>query len=609
MQKAMIATISLAVSAFSLYTAIFGRFTAILQRGIFLGMIMVLALLMKPAKENAPKWTRVIDYIGVVATIICTIYMVNTFHSYADRIGIVNNTDTILGLAIIIILLELCRRVVGIPLTVVCLCFLGYAFYGNIVPGYFGHMGYSINRIVSMMYLTTNGIYGSAMSAAATFVAIFIVFGAFLEKTGGSKAFIDFTTAIVGNRRGGPAKVAVLASALTGTISGSAVANVTTTGTFTIPLMKKIGYRAKIAGAVEAVASSGGAILPPVMGSAAFVMSEMTGIPYSQIALASTIPAIIYYFAIYFVVDFEAAKHKIGQLGAKDIPEFKSTIKQSLMFFIPLGTLLFSLIVLKLTIIKSAMYAITSIIIASFFTEKNKITPKVAFEILVDAAKKMVLVTIACASAGIVVGVVTLTGLGLKLSGTLLLLGKSSLLLTLVICMFGAIVISMGLPATPGYIVFSVLAAPALIKLGVPALAAHLFIFYYACFAPMTPPVAISSYAAAGISGSNPIETALQAFRYVIPAFIIPYFFIYAPEIMAQGPVLSILLAALTGIIGVFAISAANVGWLIDKLKWYERTFMVLVGLMLIIPEVITDVLGVSSLAVFILIKRYARNK
>lgn len=590
--------LALGISGFALYTALFGRLTAILQRGIFLGVIMALAFLVKPMKKDAPKWTRAIDCLCAIASLACTIYIVYSFESYQFRVGLVNHWDTFFGILYLLLLLELCRRTVGTPLLVVCVVALLYGFFGNLLPGFYSHSGYSANRIASTMLLSTTGIFGSAMSAASTFVAIFVLFGTFLEETGGSQAFIDFTTAIAGKYRGGPAKIAVLASALTGTISGSPVANVTTTGVFTIPLMKKVGYEPKTAGAVEAVASSGGSILPPIMGSGAFIMSEMAGIAYSAICLASVIPALIYYFAIYFVVDFTAAKNNLGRVSDEDMKTVRETLKKSLMFFVPLTVLIVSMMVLKYTIIKSAMYSIVTILISSYFTKDHRITPKVFIRMLISAAKKMILVTIACGASGIVVGIISLTGLGLKLSGTLLELGANNLLLTLMLCMLGAIIISMGLPSTPGYIVFSVLTVPALTQLGVPLLAAHLFIFYYCCMAPMTPPVAIASYAAAGISGANPMATSLQAFRFVIPAFIIPYFFIYAPAIMGNGTVLEVAQSAITGVIGVMLFSAGNVGWLVENLKWYERMFAFACGMALVIPGTLTDLIGIAGLAI-----------
>lgn len=598
MYNIIVTILSLGISGFALYTALFGRLTAVLQRGIFLGAIMTLAFLIRPISKKAPKWTKIIDYVCSALAAACTFYIVKEFPTYQFRVGIVNKWDTIVGLVFIVLLLELCRRVIGTPLFVVCLVALVYGFLGNHLPGFYSHSGYSANRIATTMIMSTSGIFGSAMAAAATFVAIFMLFGSFLEETGGSKAFMDFSTAVAGKYRGGPAKIAVFASALTGTISGSPVANVTTTGVFTIPLMQKVGYDDKTAGAVEAVASSGGSILPPVMGSGAFIMSEMTGIMYADICLASAIPAIIYYCAIYFVVDFLAAKKNLRGVDKSDMKSVKETIRKSLLFFIPLTVLIVCMLVLKMTIIRSAMFGILAIILTSYFTADRKITPKVFFEMLISAAKKMILVTIACGASGIVVGIITLTGLGLKLSGTLLELGGNSLLLTLMLCMLGAIIISMGLPSTPGYIVFSVLTVPALTKLGIPLLAAHLFIYYYCCFAPMTPPVAIASYAAAGISGGNPMKTSLQAFRFVIPAFIIPYFFIYAPQIMGQGSALLVLQAAATGIIGVIAFAAGNIGWLAEDLQWYERALAFAFGICCVVPDSITDLIGVVGIVV-----------
>jgi TRAP transporter 4TM/12TM fusion protein len=482
------------------------------------------------------------------------------------------------------------------------LIFLAYGFFGFFVPGYFGHEGYSLGRIVTMMYLTTEGLFGSAASAAATFVAMFIIFGTFLEKSGGSQVFIDFATAIGGRMRGGPAKVAVISSALTGSINGSPVANVTTTGTFTIPLMKKVGYKPHVAGAVEAVASSGGSILPPVMGAGAFVMAEMAGLQYSQIIIAAAIPAILYYLSIFFVVDFEAAKNNLKGLAKDEIPDIKETMKKGLLLLIPLAVLIYFLAIAKVSVSRSALYAILSILILSVFNPGGRIGFKTLIEILETSAKRMILVSVACAAAGLVVGIITLTGIGLKLSGVLLLVGQNSLFLSLLLVMAGTIVIGMGLPPTPAYIVFSVLAVPALMKLGVPLLAAHMFVFFFSCFAPITPPVSLASYTAAGIADAHPMKTGWTAFAFALPAFIIPFMFIYGPQLMAQGTPLEVFYSFITASIGVIAFASATVGWFIRDLQAYQRLMLLVGAFTLVVPGVITDLIGAALLIVVLLI-------
>ncbi|WP_102344763.1 TRAP transporter permease [Bacillus sp. Marseille-P3661] len=607
MFRIIVLVFTLALSIFTLYTAIFGLLTPVLQRSIHIGLVMVIAFLLYPLKEGS-KWLRVIDYLGISILISSIVYLHYSYGTLMERIGYENLWDTLFGTIFIVVLLELCRRVVGFPLMIIALLFICYAIWGNIVPGFYGHEGYPLSRIVTTMFLTTEGVFGSALGAAATFVAIFIIFGTFLEKSGGSQSFIDLTTSIGGRKRGGPAKVAVLSSALTGSINGSAVANVSSTGVFTIPLMKKVGYTPKIAGSIEAVASTGGSILPPIMGSGAFVMSEMAGIPYSTIILACAIPSILYYFSIYFVVDFEAAKNNIGQLSEDEIPKLKETLKRGLLFIIPLAVLIFCIVILKLSIVRSGLYSILSILLISLFNPKGRIDFKNFIDILSTSAKRMILVSIACATAGLIVGVITLSGLGLKLSGTLMEVGQNSLFLTLVLTMIGAIVIGMGLPSTPAYIVFSVLSVPALVNLGVPLLTAHLFVFYFASFAPITPPVALASYAAAGISGSNPLGTAMQSFIFGLPAFVIPFMIIYGPELIGQGTAVNIIIGFISGCLGVMAFAGCTTSWFLDKLNYLERFVMLSIGVLLIIPGIITDSLGLGLLAVIIFIKFFKKR-
>jgi TRAP transporter 4TM/12TM fusion protein len=605
--KIVVTITCLAVSSFTLYTAIFGQLTPVLQRSIHIGLILILTFLLYPITKKT-KASRIIDYLMILSVITATIYLYFSYATLMQRIGFENLWDTIFGTLFIVLVLEACRRVVGWSLTLIAGLFLAYGLWGFVVPGYFGHEGYDLSRLATTMYLTTEGVFGSALGAAATFVAMFIVFGTFLEKSGGSQVFIDLAVSIGGRRRGGPAKVAVFASALTGTINGSPVANVTTTGTFTIPLMKKVGYSPQVAGAVEAVASTGGFILPPIMGAGAFVMSEMTGIAYSEIAIAATIPAFLYYLSIYFVVDFEAAKKNLRGMSKDEVPDFKETFKKGILLLTPLFVLIFFLVFVKVSIIRSALYAILAVLVVSFFNRdrEHRISFKRFFEILETSAKRMILVSVACATAGLVVGIITLSGLGLKLSGVLLEVGESSLFLTLILTMIGAIIVGMGLPPTPAYIVFSVLATPALVKLGVPLLAAHLFVFYYAAFAPVTPPVCLAAFTAAGISGSHPLKTGVTAFLFALPAFIIPFLFVYGPEMMAQGTAFEIMWSVITGSIGIIAFSGCSVGWLLKKLVIYQRILLLIGGLTLVIPGLLTDAIGAGIIMVTLLLIKFS---
>ncbi|MFD1414495.1 TRAP transporter permease [Oceanobacillus jeddahense] len=607
MIRKLILIISLTISIFTLYTAIFGLLTPVLQRGVHVGLILVLGLLVFPVKKEA-KALRIIDFLAILFVISSIVYLYFSYGTLMHRIGYENIWDNLFGGIFILLLLEMCRRIVGLPLTIIAGIFLAYGFWGNLVPGFFGHEGYDLSRMITTMFLTTEGIFGSAAGAAATFVAMFIIFGTFLEKSGASQIFINLATAVGGKRRGGPAKIAVFASALTGSVNGSPVANVTTTGVFTIPLMRKVGYTKNVSGAVEAVASTGGSILPPIMGAGAFVMAELTGLSYASIALAAIIPAILYYASIYFVVDFEAAKKNLRGLKEDELPNLKEALKKSFIVAIPLIVLIISIAVLQVSITRSALYSILSIIILSLI--RRKINIKLFIEILEVSAKRMLLVSVACATAGLVVGVITLSGLGLKLAGTLMTLGQDSLFLTLLLTAVGAIIIGMGLPPTPSYIIFSVLTAPALIELGIPVLAAHLFVFYFTCLAPVTPPVALAAYTAAGISEGKPMQTAFYAGYFALPAFLVPFMFIYGPELLMDGSFLEILISFSTAVIGVISFAGGIIGWFMKPISWYLRVLMFGAGFALIIPSTIGAVIGIILLAtVVILIKYVIKDK
>lgn len=605
--RTIILIISLGVTLFSIYTSIFGQITPVLQRSTHITLILLLVFLMYPLKKES-KILRIVDYMIAAFALGAGIYLYSSYGSILLRVGAANIWDVVFGTGLVLIVLEACRRVVGWSLTSIAIIFLAYGFFGNYVPGFFGHIGYSVERIVTTMYLTSEGIFGPALAAAATLVAMFVILGTFLEKSGASQVFIDLACALGGKRRGGPAKVAVIASALTGSINGSPVANVTTTGIFTIPLMKRIGYKPHVAGAIEANASTGGSILPPIMGAGAFVMAEMAGIPYSTIVTAAIIPAILYYLSLYFVVDFEAAKKNLRGLKDEEVPKLKETLKKGLVLFIPLLVLVYFLVIAKVSVTRAAMFSILAVLIVSFFSVNGRIGFKSLIEILESSAKRMILVSVACAAAGLVVGIITLTGVGLKFSGILVDIGQDSLFLTLILTMIGTIIIGMGLPPTPAYIVFSVLAVPALLKLDIPLLTAHMFVFYFACFAPITPPVCLAAFTAAGISDSHPMRTGLTSFVYALPAFMIPFLFIYGPELMGNGSLPDIVLGVITASIGLLAYAAAIVGWLIIDLKVIERLLLFGGSILKIIPGLVLDTVG-FALFLFTLLLIWIRKR
>ena len=498
-----------------------------------------------------------------------------------------------MGVTLLVLVIEATRRCVGIPLVIVAIVFLAYAFWGPYMPSLIGHRGYDLSRIAAQMFITGEGIFGTPMAVMTTFVFAFIVFGCFLEVTGGARLFIDLAFALTGRFAGGPAKTAVVASGLLGTISGSSLANVVTTGSFTIPLMKSCGYKPSFAGGVEASASSAGQIMPPVMGAAAFIMSEMTGIPYLSICLSAAIPAVLYYVSVMLSVDLEARRTNLKTVDKKDIPPLWGTTKRCLPLIFPIVTLV-GLLVVGYTPLKVALYATIVMIIGSFFSKETRMNKDRFYEALTKSSYNSVSVCVACAVCGVVTGVITLTGIGLKLSDLILQISGGDLLYTLILTMIASIILGMGLPTTAKYIVLSAIAAPALVKLGVPLIGAHLFILYFGVIAEVTPPVALTSYAGAAVAKAPGVETAIQGLKISIGAFFIPFMFCYYPSLLFVDTSPSGMFFGLfSSFIGLTCLSSASIGYFFGPMKIWLRMVM-FVGVILVVnPSPITDIAGV----------------
>jgi len=486
------------------------------------------------------------------------------------------------------------RRCVGLPLVIVAAVFLLYAFFGPYMPRLIGHRGYDLDRVAAQMFLTAEGIFGTPMAVMTTFVFAFVVFGCFLEATGGAKLFIDLAFALTGRFAGGPAKTAVVASGLLGTISGSALANVVTTGPFTIPLMKSCGYRPSFAGGVEASSSSAGQIMPPVMGAAAFIMAEMTGISYLSICLSAAIPAVLYYVSVFLSVDLEARRTRLKTVPRDQIPPLWATTKRCLPLLFPIFTLI-ALLVVGYTPLKAALYATIVMVAASMFGRETRMTPSRLYEAMTKSSYNSVTVCIACAVCGIVTGVITLTGIGLKLSDLILHFCPADSCFPRSFDDGGSIILGMGLPTTAKYIVLSAIAAPALVKLGVPLVGAHLFILYFGVIAEVTPPVALTSYAGAAIAKAPGVETALQGLKISIGAFFIPFMFCYYPSLLfvnVTAP--GMFFGLFSSFVGLTCLSAASIGYFFGPMKLWLRLVM-FVGTMLVIhPSAFTDVAGLG---------------
>lgn len=591
--KLIVSTIAISWSLYQLYTAIFGALPSQLHRAIHLGFALTLTFLIYPRKKSLyKKGIQIYDIILALLGASVALYWIFNYRSILYRAGDSILPDIIMGGMAIIILIEAGRRVSGLPIITIASVFLAYCYVGPYMPMALAHRGFDVERIITHMYLTTEGIIGIPTGVSASFVFLFILYGAFLEKTGIGQFFIDIANAIAGKAVAGPAKVAVVTSALEGTISGSSVANVVGSGSFTIPMMKKLGYRPEFAGAVEAAASTGGQIMPPVMGAAAFLMAEFIGIPYTSIILSAAIPAILYFTGVFAGVHFEG--HKIGLKGlSKDqIPNAWKVLKSRGHLILPIIGIIYFL-VSGLTPAKAAAAGIGLAVGCSFISKETRMKPMDIVNALENGAKTAVGIAIVAATAGIIVGVVTLTGLGLKLANGIVSLAGGNLFFTMFLTMIASLILGMGTPTTANYIITSTIAAPALLQLGVPIIAAHMFVFYFGIIADLTPPVCVAAFAASGLAKGEPIRTGLISTKLAIGAWIIPYIFVYSPSLlMIDTTILEVIIVFCTSIIGMTAVSAGIANCFFTHTTMIERVLLIIGGLMLIVPEIYSSIAG-----------------
>lgn len=608
--------ILIAFSLFQIYTGMFGQYTAYVQRTVHLGFALVLIFLLFPAKKGGAKrkvaWY---DYILAVLSVIVAGYWPVYYDTIVQQLGGVTEAQLIIGSVAILLVLEASRRAVGLPIVIVAGAFLAYAYFGPQMPGALAHRGLSLNQLVNSMFFTTEGILGTPLAVSSTYIFLFLLFGAFLVQTGVGTYFNDLALAIAGKRVGGPAKVAIFSSALNGTISGSSVANTVTTGSYTIPMMKKLGYHKNFAGAVEAASSTGGQLMPPIMGAAAFLMIEFAGESYWDIAKAATIPALLYFTGIWIVTHFEAKRIGLLGLPSDQLPN-KLEVLKKIHLLIPILAIVW-LLFQGFSIERTALYGIAITIIVSLFRKDTRITPSKFIVALTSGARTALGVAAATACAGIIVGVVTRTGLGLKfgnmlvdIAGTLAFNVDMQLILTLVFTMIASIILGMGSPTTANYIITSTIALPAILALNdqldvaVPVLAAHMFVFYFGIVADITPPVALAAFAATGISGGEPMRTGGNAVKLAIAAFIIPYMFVLQPEIlMIDTNVWEVTFIVITALMGMNAIGASMVGYWYRKIPWYVRIIAFLTGLLLMYPGTMSDIIGIPAFALLIILQ------
>ncbi len=601
MTDMLVMLLSLAFTTYHLYCALFGVPEPIYFRGVHLMFALVLTFLIytgfKVQKDAAP---GVFDWLFVVGSVASIGYMFVEYEYFISRFATVDDLkpmDWFLGLTLVFLVLEAARRVLGAALSITALFFIAYALlFTSLEP----------QIMLDQVYMTLDGILGIPISVCATYIVLFIIFGAFVEKTGTGQLFMDFGMALAGAKPGGPAKVAVITSGMFGTISGSAVSNVMTTGVFTIPLMKRIGYRPAFAGAVEAVASTGGQIMPPIMGAAAFVMAEYLAVSYLTVAAYAIIPAFLYYLAVYAAVHFEARRTGMKGLPKPDLPQMGKVLRDRGHQFIPLfvitGVLLYGY-----SAPYAAMCGIASVfpVAAMRKTTRHYVRPRILLEALVLAAKDTLTIATACAVAGIVIGVILLSGVAIEFTSFVVNLSQSNLVLALILTAIAGIILGMGLPTTPAYIIQVALLVPAVIKLGVRPEAAHLFVFYYSCLSTITPPVALAVFAAKSISGGNLGETSWAAVKLGATGYIVPFMCVFGPSLMLIGPWQDILLSCITAPIGVVCLAAGLHGYLLRSTTWWETIMLLAAAMVLISPGLLTDAIGLGLVALILLSQKF----
>ena len=575
--------------AFHLYTAAFGTMPGIAQKSIHLGFLLVIFYI-NAMVDSEKRWEQI--FLGIMALFAlggCA-YITILDENLQLRAGIVYASDILFAILLIIAIFEACRRKMGNPLVIITLVFVAYAFLGKYIPGFLNQPGMTLKKFTSLVYLTTDGIFGSPLYASASYVVLFVLLGAIMSVSGIGDYMTNLATSLFGHMRGGPAKVAVVASGFFGSVIG--------TGTFTIPMMKKNGFEPEFAAAVEAPASTGGAIMPPIMGSTAFIMAEMLGIPYTAVAKAALIPAILYFLAVLFGVDIYAAKHGLKGIPRSQLPKVRSMLKQIYMLA-PLIFLIFCMAVFNMTIVRSGLLTIIVTLVLVEINPKTRMTKEQWLQIPVQTVKSAVSVGIACAMAGIISGVIMGSGLGYRISSILTSVAGTSMLLLLVLTMVVSLIMGMGVPTTAAYLVLASLVAPTMIQLGIPPLAAHMFIFYFGCISSITPPVALAAYAGAGLAGCDPNKTGYKAFRLAFCSFLMPYLFVYNPVLLMEGGVLDILWSLVTALIGAYLLASGFEGFFFRwSLKWFERPLMILGAVMLIVPGMVTDLVGIAIIVV-----------
>lgn len=606
--KIVVTLVLASFSLFCLYVTLFASWLEELRLTTFMAFIVLLGYLVFPAKKgeqkvNAFPWYDALMMVLGTAAFLYFSFNAKTIIQQGSNFAAY---QIVIGVIGILSLCEVCRRSVGIPILVVAGCFMLYALiWGLANPSFTGRLNYAVRYL----FYSKEGIFSTPVNVCSKFIVVFIIFGAFLERTGIADFFINISNAVVGGFSGGPAKVAVVASAFEGMVSGSSVANTVGSGSVTIPLMKKTGYSPEFAAAAEASASTGGQIMPPIMGAAAFLMADYVQIPYSEIALKAILPAVLYFAGIFVAVHLEAKKLGLRGLTKEELPKLRPLLRQ-VYLLIPLLLLIYLVGTSQKSIQYAAAIAIVAAIVVSLFNKGNRITPKRILEALASGAQGTITVAAACGVAGIIAGTITMTGLANMIINGIVALANGRILIALFLTMLCCIVLGMGVPTTATYCIMAATCAPILIRMGVPAVAAHFFVFYFGIVADLTPPVALASYAGAAIAQANPMKAALTSTKLAIGAFIVPYVFALNPAmLLVDTSVPAVLLISVTSFIGIFAVSASLEGFLVGHMPWYERILSAVGGLMLIYPGLVTDTVGIALVGAMFLLQIIQKKK
>ncbi|MBR3606711.1 MAG: TRAP transporter permease [Lachnospiraceae bacterium] len=606
--KMVVSSILAIFALFCIYVTLFTSWLEEIRLTSFVAFIILIGYIVFPAKKgeqkvnHMPWYDIVLMLLGTGSFLYYTVNAITIIQQGSNF----NTIQIIIGLVGILSLAEVCRRSVGVPILIVLGCLLVYALiWGLSNPTLGGKLNYAIRYL----FYSKEGIFSTPINVCSKFIVVFIIFGAFLERTGIADFFINISNAVVGGFSGGPAKVAVVASAMEGMVSGSSVANTVGSGSVTIPLMKKTGYKPEFAAAAEASASTGGQIMPPIMGAAAFLMADYVGVPYSNIVVRAILPAVLYFAGVFITVHLEAKKEGLRGLTREELPRIKPLLKQ-IYLLLPLILLVYLVGTSQRSIQYAAAIAIIVAIVVSLFNKENRITPKRIWEALAAGGQGMITVAAACGVAGMIAGTITMTGLANMMINGIVALAGDQIIIALVLTMLCCIVLGMGVPTTANYCIMAATCAPILIRMGVPTLAAHFFVFYFGIVADLTPPVALAAYAGAAIAQANPMKTAFTATKLAIGAFIVPYVFALNPAMLfidtTPG---AIVLICITSLVGIFAVSASLEGWFKCHMKWYERVLSLIGGLLLIYPGLVTDITGLAFVAVMVVMQFVDKNR